>query len=424
MMYFRQLKNSLRIGVAPIPGDKTVTAILSFHVGSKYDPEFKKGTAHFIEHMLFKGTKNRPELTQVERDIERLGGYFNAYTVKEFTWFYIKILRKDLEMALDVLQDIVSNSLFLPKEFEKEKQVIIEEINIYNDSPAELIKDLFEKCLYYNQPISHSVLGTAETIKKIKNSDLTDFFKKFYTASNTVLTVAGGIDPQKTLKLCERYFSNLSGKTKSAQIKEKDKQTSPQMLVQYKKIDQSQIALGVRTFQLVHKDHYHAKLIAILLGGNMSARLFKRMREELALVYDVLTMSESRPSTGYLTTYTGLQKDNIPKVLKEILGEYKRLKYEAVDNNELDDAKRFLLNKKKILCENSDFVALDLAKRILFKKRAITFEQYQKQIEKITPEDIVRVADKIFSDDNLNLAIIGQVNKKDENEYKRLLTFS
>ncbi len=336
--YFHKLKNGLRVGIASIPGDKTATALLSFRVSSKNDPDSKRGIAHFIEHMLFKGTKNRPKLTQVERAIERLGGIFNGFTVKEFTWFYIKLLRNDLEKALNILHDVALNSLFLPSELEKEKQVILEEINIYNDSPSGLLEDLFEQCLYDDQPIARLTLGDIKTIKKFKSDDLIDFFKKFYVVSNAAVTIAGGIDIQQSFKLAEKYFSDLSSGEDVKDIRVVEKQLSPKVIVKHKNISQTQIALGVRAFALNHEDHYPAKLIAILLGGNMSSRLFKRLREELGLVYDIYTMSESRQNAGYLATYTGAEKKNIAATVKEILKEYKRLEYQEVEKDELEDA--------------------------------------------------------------------------------------
>ncbi len=423
MYYFRQLKNGLEVGVAPVEGDETATILLSFRVGSKHEPKLKNGIAHFIEHMFFKGTRNRPALTQSVREIERLGGFFNGFTVKEFSWLYIKLLNNDLEKAMEVLQDAVTNPLFLPKEFEKEKQIILEEINIYHDSAGDLVEDLFDKCLYGEQSLAWPTLGEPKIIKNLKKSDLIDFFKEFYVAPNAALTIAGGIDPSKSLELAEKYFSDLPSGKKLNNIEMFEKQTAPQALVRYKKIKQSQIALGVRTFHLNHQDHYTAKLIAILLGGNMSARLFTRLREELGLVYEINTMSESRTNTGYLATYTGLEKSNISKSIKEIVNEYKKLTGRKIKETELTDAKNFLLNKKMILSRDSEFVALDLAKRLIFKKKAIIPEQYRKQIEEVSPEDILRVADNIFKNEGLNLAIVGSIKEKDKDKYAQILHF-
>jgi len=421
--HFHRLKNNLRVGTASLPGDGTATVLLIFKVGSKNDPVTKRGIAHCVEHMLFKGTKNRPARAQVERDIERLGGYFNGFTVKGFSWFYIKLLRKDLEKAIDVLHDVMLNSLFLPSELEREKRVILEEINNYNDSPADIAEDIFEKCLYGNESIAWPTLGEPKMIKKFKDTDLTGFFKKFYVAENAALIIAGGVSPEETLRLAEYYFSDFPSGKKMIDEAIIEKQIAPKIIVRCKKIDQSQIALGARAFSLDHKNHYPAKLIAILLGGNMSARLFVRLREELGLVYDINTMSEAKKDTGYLATYTGLKKNNIIIAVWEILRAQERLKHQEVDKNELEDAKNFLLNKRRILYENSDFVALDLAKRIIFKKRAVTFDNYQKEVKKVSSTDIKRVANDIFKNQNLNLAVVGPINKNEENKYKKILNF-
>lgn len=421
---FHKSKNGLETGFVSLPGHKTVTVLLCLRVGSKHDARTKRGTAHFIEHMLFKGTKNRPLLTQLEREIERLGGFFNAFTVKEFTWFYIKLLNKDLEKAVDVLHDVLLNSLFLPTEVEKEKQIILEEINRYNDSPPDMIEDIFEKGIYGDQPIAWPSYGDPTTIKKLKYEDLLTFFKKFYVATNATIVVAGDINTKSTSKLIDKYFSDFpTGKPIKDVKTVLTKNVARKIIIKNEKLSQSQIALGVRAFQIDHKNHYVTKLIAILLGGSMSARLFKRLREELGLVYDVYTMSESRKNDGYLVSYTGADKKNVRKTVKEIIKEYEKFKYQEVEAQELEDAKSFLLNKKKILFESSDFIALDLAKRIIFKKKAMTTKDYQKEINKVTSQDIMRVANEIFVNENLCLAIIGDVTKRDREVFRELLKF-
>lgn len=421
--FYYQLSNDLRVGIVPIKKNDVVSVVVCVNAGSGSDPESKKGLAHFLEHMFFKGTKKRPELTQLEREIERLGGSFDAYTTKEFTWFAIKLLKNDLEKALEILGDALKNSLFLEKEINKEKQVILEEINIYNDSPSDIAEDLFDECLFGSDSTGWGIMGKKETINRVKRADIVKFFKEFYVSENIVVSIAGDIESEDVILLIEKYFSDIPKGRQYLKKQNNFFQRKPKISLVKKNSHQVQIVFGARAFSIGHADHYVAKLIAIILGGNMSARLFKKLREESGIVYDIRTMSESRKQAGYIATFTGMEKKNIIKAVQEILSEYKKLKTEKISDSELEDAKKYLINRKIILCEDSYFAALDIAKRIIFKKSDKTLEEYKEKISKISAEDIQRVSRGIFVKNNLNLAIVGPIKKEEINKLQKIIMF-
>lgn len=419
---YHQLENGLTVGIGSLSGSTVVTVLFAVFSGSKQDRPGKTGTAHFVEHMLFKGTRARPELAQVEREIERLGGTFNGFTVKDFTWFVAKVLNTDLPHVLEIFHDITTQPLFDSKEIEKEKQVVLEELKIYNDTASNYLQDVFDETLFSDTPNARTIIGTQETINNINRSDLVHFFRKHYVGGNAAIVITGGMNPEDVLNKVQTLFSDFPAGTVEPPIPYVGAQRKPLLVIRPKKFGQVQIAFGVRTPNILHPDHYVTKLMAILLGGNMSARLFLRLREELGIVYDVSCMAEARTDIGYFITYTGTDSRNVKTVTKEILDAYKTLVDEPISERELEDVKNHLINKKKILCEDSYFLALDIAKRIIFHKTDRTLEEYETAVRKITVEDIHRVARDIIVGANLTLVLSGRVSPQTRSQLRWLLT--
>ncbi|MFA7319247.1 MAG: pitrilysin family protein [Parcubacteria group bacterium] len=418
--HYHTLKNGLRVGIVPMKEAGIVTIIFMVNAGSRFDQKEHNGVAHFTEHMLFKGTKKRPQTAQIEREIEQLGGIFNAFTTKEFTWFSIKLLKKDIELALDVLSDMLTEPLLLEEQIIKERRVILEELHIFKDSPSDIVDDLFYKCLYHKDPLAHPIVGIEKSIRLIRREHILAFFKKYYCAKNTALTIAGDIEDKDCLKLAQRFFSKMPvGIAIKDGIIKRDS-TGSKVHFKHRPSEQVYLAVGVPAYSIKHPDHHACKIIALLLGGNMSTRLFMKLREELGLVYDVMTVAEAKKNSGYLVTYTGVEKKHLEKTIELIIAAYKRLKNEPVAQKELTDAKNFLIDKKKISFEDSSLVAMDIAKRIIFDKNEKNVEDYQKEINKITPDDLLRVARKIFTPKKLNIAMVGPISSDQVEKIERL----
>lgn len=419
--HFHTLKNGLRIGIVPVKEEGIVSLLFMVNAGSKCDPKKLNGVAHFTEHMLFKGTRKWPRPAQIEKEIERVGGSFNAFTTKEFTWFSIKLLKNDIEKAFDVLSDVLGNPLLLEIEMEKEKRVILEELNIYGDSHSDVADDLFDKCMYRSHPIARPIIGNEKSIEKIRRKDIVDFFNKYYCAKNTVLAIAGDVDAENCLDLAKKYFSAIPKGRMARVVKVNRKQQKPRILMLHKPGEQVQVAIGVEAYDIQHPDHYVCKIIALILGGSTSTRLFVRLREELGLVYDVCTMAESKKVCGHLVTYTGVERRHLEDVIRVIISEYQLLKEVKISSDELRDVKSYLLNKKIISFEDSYFTAMDIAKRATFNKKDKDIDSYRKKIEKITTEDVYRVAQDIFVSNTINLALVGPVKNLQLGKIKKLM---
>lgn len=410
MPKIQKLKNGLRYINIPISGTKTATILVIVGTGSKYENKKNNGISHFLEHMFFKGTKKRPDTLAISSELDSMGAEFNAFTSKEYTGYWIKVDSDKLELAIDIVSDILLNSKFDTKEIEKEKGVIVEEMNMYRDNPMMFIEDLFEECLYGDQPAGWDTIGTKKNIAAFKRKDFMDYFKSQYGVQNTIVCVAGSL--KKGIKSqVEKYFKKLDG----AKFKDKkpvqEKQDAPKIKVHYKKTDQTNLSLGVRAMPINHKDEYVLKVLSILLGGSMSSRLFMELREKRGLAYYVRTSAEFYTDTGYLTTQAGVPVKRLEESIKTILNEYKKLTTKLVSEKELQRVKDLFKGRMAIFQEASDNVASWHGQHIILRGKVITPDEFIKNVLKVKPEDIRRVANEIFVNDGLNLAIIGPYKK-------------
>ncbi|MFH0819920.1 MAG: pitrilysin family protein [bacterium] len=407
------LSNGLRLILAPLNNTQIVTVLFLVGVGSKYETKKINGISHFLEHMVFKGTKKRPTALKINEVVDKVGGEFNAFTSKEATGFYIKIDKRYLDLALDVISDILLNSKFENKEINKERGVIIEEINFKQDTPIRQVGDLFEKLLYGDQPAGWEIIGEKENILKLNRPDILNYFKVHYLANNSILCLAGAINDRIKLKV-DKYFARFETGQLKNKIKVKEEQIKPQALVSYKKTDQTHLCLGTRAYDLFHPDRYALKVLGVILGGNMSSRLFNLVREKYGLAYYIRTNTETYTDSGYLVTQAGVDNKKVKQVIKLILSEYKKIKKTKVNQTELKKAKDYIKGVSLINLETSDEVAHFLATQEILTRKILTIEEQFAAIDKVTTRDIERVAQDIFKPSKLNLAIIGPFEKKEE----------
>jgi len=405
------LDNGLRLITVEIPATKTVTVLVMVECGSKYETKEINGISHFLEHMCFKGTKKRPMPKDVAETIDRVGGQNNAFTGKEFTGYWAKVDVKHAELALDFVSDVFLNAKIEPQEVEKERKVITEELNMYEDLPHMKVAEIFEEVLYGDQPAGWDVGGTKETVGKIQKDQITDYRQKYYRAEGTVICVAGNIKPKEVLRKAKYLFGRSRAGKGPDKLKVVEKQTLPAAKVAHKKTDQTHLVLGVRTFDVHHPDRYVAEMIAVILGAGMSSRLFQTIREAHSLAYYIRAYADFATDSGSLAAFAGVDNARYELAIKEILRELKLLKKETVPEEELRKAKDLFMGRMMLNLESSDELASFYAGQEVLTGEILTAEEVRKRVEAVTTRDIKRVAKDIFKSERLNLAMVGPFGK-------------
>ncbi len=413
------LKNGLRIITIPQKSTQAVTALILVGTGSKYETKENNGISHFLEHMYFKGTKKRPTPLAVVETLDKIGGIYNAFTGEEYTGYFAKVAVSYTELALDWISDIYLNSLLPKKEIKKERGVIIEEINMYYDHPMFYIGILWNQLIYGDQPAGRPLFGTKENIIKMTQQELLNYMKNQYVASNTIVCLAGKIKEKEAISKVKKYFSKISTKKSKAKPSVIEKQNKPQILLQPKKTDQAHLALGVRAYNLFHPQKFAQEILGVILGGMMSSRLFIEVREKLGIAYYIKTNIDSNPDTGHLTTQAGVDNKNVERAISVILREYRKISQKRIPAKELKKAKEYIKGKTALELESSDAQAAFYAGQELLENKILTSEEIFKKIDKVSINDILKVAKDIFQPQKLNLALIGPF--KDKEKFEKLL---
>ncbi len=414
-------KNGLRVITVPMKDNPTVTVLVLVGTGSNYETKEINGISHFLEHMCFKGTIKRPTAQSISHELDSLGCQYNAFTDHELTGYYAKGDAKNFKQIFDIVSDIYLNSTFPEKEMEKEKGVIVEEINMYEDMPQAHVQDLFDKVLYGNQPAGWSVAGTKENIYKIARNNFVKYKKSHYVASNTVIIVSGNITKDGVRKEVDKYFKDIKSTIKVKKLKTKDVQTSPKVLVKYKKTDQTHFVLGVRTFSLFDKRNMFLSLLSGVLGAGMSSRLFIKLREEMGVAYYVRAFNNPSLDYGSFEISAGVNNRRVEEVIREILKECNNLVNQKIEEKELNKVKSFLIGNMKMSLEATDDIANFYGGQELMKNEIKTLEDKTREIKKVKALDIQKMAKIIFKTKNLNLSVIGPF--KDSGKFKKILKF-
>lgn len=413
------LKNGLRIITIPMKNTKTVTVLVVVGAGSKYERKETKGLSHFLEHMFFKGTQKRPTTLKVAETLDKIGGAYNAFTGKEFTGFWAKVEKSHLDLALDWVSDIFLNSKLEAREIKREKGVIIEEINMYLDMPMKYIEDLFEKLLYGDQPAGWMLAGEKENILKLQRKHFIEYLKNHYSALNTIVCLAGNFNQREINEKIKKYFKKITKAPPQPKLKVIELQVQPRILIHFKKTDQTHLCLGVRGYNLSQPQMYVQELIAVILGGSMSSRLWISVRERKGLAYYVRTSSELYTDSGYLVTQAGIPHKNVNQVISLILKEYKNIRQNKVPKVELKKAKDYLKGNLTLSLELSDAQASFYTGQELLTGKILTPKEKFARIDKVTANDVQKAAKEIFQPEKLNLALIGP--HKDKGKFIGLL---
>jgi len=409
------LKSGARVVFGPISGIETVTIEILVAAGSKYETNKNNGISHFLEHMMFKGTKKRPSARAIAQTLDRVGGEYNAFTSKENTGYWVKVPAKHFNLALDVVSDLYLNPLLKSEEIEKERGVILQEMAMYKDTPMIYVWDVFENLLYGDQPAGWDIIGTEENIHRLSREDFISYLKKNYLPNHTVITIAGNFNPQKALEEVEKSFIFSKNKQKKqAKKKTIESQSRPQMRSFLKETDQTHLILGFRGPNMFNPDRYAAMVVGGILGGGMSSRMFLNIREKRGLTYYIDASADFSTDTGYFYTRAGVEHSNLEKAVQFILNEFRRLKKTKVGKKELEKTKEGMKGRLLMSLESTTSAASFFGKQELFRRKIDSPEELFQEIDKVGPEEIIDLSQRYFQKKNLNLAFVGPARKNEK----------
>lgn len=414
------LKNGLRVVTVPMKENPTVTIFIMVEAGSKYETKETNGISHFLEHMVFKGTPRRSKASDIARELDTLGADYNAFTGNETTGYYAKVEKKHFDAALDIVADMYLNPLFPEKEIEKEKGVIIEEIRMYKDRPERQVADALDELMFGDQPVGWTILGPEENIRSFTRKHFLAYRKKHYVSSATTVVVAGNIKEQEVVKKVKKIFSSLPTTPKKGKQKTKESQKSPGLKVVYKDTGQTHAVFGIRALDVYDKRLPTLRVLRTVLGGGMSSRLFSKMRDELGICYYVSASYTAWTDHGSFNVSAGVDTTRVELALKTIIQEIKRFTTEIIPEAELKKAKDYIASGFILGLETSDDWAEYMVRQEALKLDLQTPEEVIREINKVTAQDIQKLARQLFTDKNLNMAIIGPY--KDAKRFKDILT--
>ncbi len=400
------LDNGLRVLTSTMPHTYSVTLALFVGVGSRYEPDETAGSTHFLEHLLFKGSKSWPTAQDISEAIEGVGGMMNASTDREITIYYCKVAKPHFKRALAVLLDMVVNPLLDPDEMEKERQVILEELRMSNDYPTHRVDLLMDEMLWPDQPMGRDVGGTIESVNAITRDDLVALMQRQYGPDNVVISVAGGVSHEEVLSEIEDTAAGWKPRNPMKWSPVKLDQREAVLRMEYKKAEQAHICVGMPAMHLDHPDRYALSLVNIMLGEGMSSRLFLEIREKLGLAYDVHSSLSQYRDCGSLVVYCGSEPSRSQKSLEAIMGQLSAMR-EGFTERELEKAREYSKGRIMLRMEDTRSVAMWQGGQELLLNRVSTVDDVVSAIESVTLEDVNRVAGELVDEKRLNLAVVG-----------------
>lgn len=409
----REMKNGLVVATEVMPHLRSVSLGVWIKGGSRFEKTNNTGISHFIEHLLFKGTRKR-SAGKIAEAIDSVGGQLNAFTEKEYVGFYAKVLDKHLPLAFDLVSDIVLHPIFPADEIERERNVIFEEINMVEDSPQELILDLFMESFWKNHPLGRPISGTKRSVAKISRNDVKKYFKNNYSADNTIVAVAGNIRHREAYKLAERYFSGLKPGVAADPGQPPDVH-SGRLIRNKSHLEQTHICLGTTSPPVASEERFCAHLLSNILGGGMSSRLFQNVRERRGLVYSIYSMLNLYRDAGSLVVYAGTAHDKAAEVVDLVLKEFGSLRTKLVAAQELKRAKEYVKGSVMLSLESSSSRMTHLAQQLIYYGRFYRLEEILDSVERVTARDIRNLANRIFDNSTLALTALGSRNGRDLN---------
>ena len=402
-----RLQHGLRLLAAPMTNTEAVTVLVLVGAGSRYEWRDINGLAHFTEHMFFKGAKRYPTTKDVAEAIDSVGGEFNAFTGKEYAGYYVRVASEHLALALDVLSDMLLHSTFSGEEIERERGVILEEYNMYLDTPSSQVRFDFERHLFGDQPLGWDELGTLETIKRLQRDHFVDYHAKLYTANNTVVNIAGAFDESALPEMVSSSFTFPEAEKGHSWEPFEAPVDGEAVFIRQRPTEQAHLAIGVMGYPQEHEDYYTARLIGIILGGNMSSRMFLSVRERQGLAYYVSTASFGYTDAGAMVSRAAVDISRVDQSVVAIREEYRKIIEGGLEETELTKAKDFFRGRLTLQLENSMQVASLLGVSELLYDEVRTPQEILEKVGRVTRDDVARVAAHLLMPERLKLAVIG-----------------
>ena len=413
------LPNGLRVLTAPMPQAKSITCFVMVAAGSRYETRPTNGIAHFTEHMVFKGTERRPTARDIAGEVDAIGGEFNAFTSKEYTGYFVRCAGESREVALDVLVDMLRHSKFEPEEIEREKGVIVEEMNMYLDTPRDLVDNVYEEVLYGDQPLGWMVLGRKEAVRAAQRETFLDYLGRWYTPTRMVLGLGGNIEGDFMTQV-ESLLGDLSGNgTDGPAPLEPVDSDGTKVKLHTKESDQAHLCLGVLSYPLQHADRYALQLLAVVLGGGMSSRLFTEVRERRGLAYYVFGTNFSYTDTGTLYSQAGVDLNRIDDAVSTIAAELQKMADEQVPSDELEKARSFAKGRFVLQTESPQGLLQFGLRREVLEGGAVEPQEVLDGLDAVTAEDVQRVAQDVIGRNRFTLAVVGPF--EDAERFEKLL---
>ena len=401
-----ELPGGARLLTAPLPARASASVVLMFGVGSRFEEDRIGGISHFIEHLAFKGTRRRPTSKAIAEAIEGVGGVMNASTDKEVTVYWTRVPADRLELAVDVLGDIVSDSQLAPADVERERMVILEELKMYMDQPQDYVHSLFEEVMWPGHALGRDIIGTVESVSGVTREDLVEYVAAHYRPRNLVAGIAGGIDPENALRLFGTHVALPGTGAASNHQNVPGPLTTSTMRVLRKETEQAHVCLGARGLSYLDEDRYVLDLITTVLGEGMSSRLFLEIREQRGLAYDVHAYTQKHRDVGYFGVYMGVDPSKAEEAVSATVAELRRMTRDLVPDEELTKAKEFVKGRLRLGLEGTNAIASWLCQQVLLTDRILSVDEVVAKVDAVTAEDVRRVAGKVLGS-ALQGAVIG-----------------
>jgi predicted Zn-dependent peptidase len=401
------LNNGLRLLTERMTQVRSVSIGVWLTRGSRHETAERSGIAHFVEHMLFKGTESR-SAEDIAQAIDSIGGQLDAFTAKEYASYYIKVLDEHLPLALDILSDIVLRPAFTEDDIEREKKVVVEEIKMVEDTPDDLVHELFTQAFWQDHPLGRPILGTRETVEAFTAAALRDYFRTTYIAPNLIVSAVGNLEHERVRELVEKAFATVP--TRGQPLVEEPPAVAPTILIRNKELEQSHVCLGASSYPQSHDDRYSSYVLNTLLGGSMSSRLFQNVREKRGLAYAVFSGLSAYRDAGSFTIYAGCANEAVGQVIDLVVEELKGVREAQVPAAELQRSKDHLKGSLMLSLENTASRMSHLARQEIYFDRQFGLDETLQGIERVTAEDVQRVAADLFRNDALAATVLGNVN--------------
>ncbi|MFC1918373.1 M16 family metallopeptidase [Chloroflexota bacterium] len=409
------LDNGLRIVTTTMPHTHSVSICFFVGIGSRYESEAQAGISHFIEHLRFKGTLKRPTATEISAAIEGVGGILNGGTDKELTIYWAKVARHHFARALEVLVDMLLHSRFEPAEIERERQVVIEEINMTKDSPSQQVHMLIDELLWPGHPLGRDIAGSKESMTNINRDMIFDFLKSKYLPNNTVATIAGNIEHQEAVSAVSQAMANWTNQQPQPEYKSYKEHTNPRLQIERKDTEQAHLCLALPGLSITHPKRFAIDLLNVVLGEGMSSRLFSEIRDKLGLAYSIHSYADHFLDSGSITIYAGVEPKNLTVAIKAIMEQLSRLK-KQVPESELSKAKELAKGRLLLRMEDTRNVAGWVGGQEILTGHILSIDQVTSIIDAVTTAELKELAQELLISDQLRLAVVGPITDKEHLE--------